>query len=285
MTRLRDGARDAAVTEFTLLLTVLVGALSRVTGQCDLVSGTPVSGRQQSDLADVAGYFVNVVPLRFRWCRGSAMAGLFGVVRDALPMAWRTRTSRWTRFVAAVEKGRSPSGIPLVDLLFSLEDRPPVADVLDGLRTETVPLQAVAAKVDLHCAAERDASGLTLRWNYRSDAVDGAEVRAFAETFPRVLRDLLARPGLRSRPPTPAATRTRRRHPARPRWNRCQTAPCHPARGRGAARHPAGRPAETFDRAGVGRAARAATPNGSAGSTTSSPSAATASSPPGPPPG
>jgi amino acid adenylation domain-containing protein len=196
--RLREMARSGAATEFTLLLTALAGAWGRLAGRRDLVVGTPVSGRHQRDLADVAGCFVNMVPLRLRWSADTTTAGLFAMVRDTLADGLPDQQVPLDMVVAAVENGRNTSGTPLMDLLFSIEEHPPVADVLDGLHADMIPLETVATKADLHCVAERDAGGLVLRWEYRTDAVDGAEVRVLAETFPQVLRDLLAEPGLRS---------------------------------------------------------------------------------------
>ena len=160
--------------------------------------GSPVSGRHQRDLADVAGCFVNVVPLRLRWAADATTAGLFAAVRDAVADGLADQQVPADMVVAAVGNGRSTSGTSLFDLLFSIEEHPSIADMLAGLRAERIPLKTVATKADLHCAAERDAGGLVLRWEYRTDAVDGAKVRALAETFPQVLRDLLAEPGLRS---------------------------------------------------------------------------------------
>jgi amino acid adenylation domain-containing protein len=196
--RLREVARDEAATEFTLLLTALAAAVGRLTGRRDLVVGTPVSGRHQRELADTAGCFVNMMPLRFRWAADATTAGLFAVVRDALADGLADQQVPLDMVVAAVGNGRSTSGTPLMDLLFSVEEHPPVADMLDGLRAGLLPLEAVATKADLHCVAERDAGSLTLRWEYRRDAVDGAAVRALAEMFPQVLCELLAEPGLRS---------------------------------------------------------------------------------------
>jgi amino acid adenylation domain-containing protein len=197
-TGLREVARGGAATEFTQLLTALAGAVGHLTGGRDLVVGTPVSGRRQRDLADVAGCFVNIMPLRFRWAADAGPADLFAVVRDTLADGLADQQVPLDLVVAAVENGRRSSGSPLVDLLFSVEDQPSVTDLLDGVRAEQIPIEPVAAKAALTCVVERAAHGLVLRWEYRADAVDLADVRVLAETFPQVLRDLLAEPGLRS---------------------------------------------------------------------------------------
>jgi non-ribosomal peptide synthetase component F len=40
--------------------------LSAYTGQDDLIVGCPVAGREQPELADQVGFYLNVVPLRTR---------------------------------------------------------------------------------------------------------------------------------------------------------------------------------------------------------------------------
>ncbi|MDE9467630.1 condensation domain-containing protein, partial [Xenorhabdus bovienii] len=51
----------------TLFMTLLAGwsiVLSRLSGQNDIIIGTPVANRPRSELEGVIGFFVNTLPLR-----------------------------------------------------------------------------------------------------------------------------------------------------------------------------------------------------------------------------
>ncbi|HVZ39811.1 MAG TPA: amino acid adenylation domain-containing protein [Candidatus Kapabacteria bacterium] len=63
----RDLAALAAsrhTTLYVVLLAALKAFLARLTGQTDIVVGSPTTGRSRADSADVVGYFVNPIALR-----------------------------------------------------------------------------------------------------------------------------------------------------------------------------------------------------------------------------
>ena len=165
LTSPREVARGGAATEFTLLLTALAGASGPAHRPARSGGGHARLRPPPARPGRPAGCFVNMVPLRLRWAAAETTAGVFAVVRDALADGLADQQVPLNMVVAAVEDGRSANGTPLMDLLFSVEEHPPVADMLDGVRAAMIPLEAVATKADLHCVAERDAGGLALRWN------------------------------------------------------------------------------------------------------------------------
>ena len=65
---LGDKLRDLAVTEDCTLFMTLLAAfnvlLSRYSGQTDVVVGSPVAGRQQSELENLIGFFINTLVMR-----------------------------------------------------------------------------------------------------------------------------------------------------------------------------------------------------------------------------
>src|SRR5690606_8121690 len=61
---LRALARTEGVTSFTVFLTAFAVMLQRVTGQSDIVVGTPVANRVLPELEALIGYFTNTLVLR-----------------------------------------------------------------------------------------------------------------------------------------------------------------------------------------------------------------------------
>ena len=57
-------ARESKTSAFVMLLTAYAALLSRLSGDLDLVVGTPVGGRPGPDYADVVGFFATVVACR-----------------------------------------------------------------------------------------------------------------------------------------------------------------------------------------------------------------------------
>lgn len=74
VTRVRGLAAAGGATAFSVLLTAYANSIQAVTGQSDLVIGTPVAGRGRTDLEGVVGFFVNTLPLRVRVQPGFPLA-------------------------------------------------------------------------------------------------------------------------------------------------------------------------------------------------------------------
>src|SRR5207248_336750 len=61
---LNEMGRKEGVTLFMTLLGAFGVLLSRYSGQEDLVVGSPIAGRNGSEVEDLIGFFVNTLPLR-----------------------------------------------------------------------------------------------------------------------------------------------------------------------------------------------------------------------------
>ena len=57
-------AQREGVTLYMLLLSAWSALLSRLSGQTDVVVGTPVAGRDRPELQDTVGFFVNMLAIR-----------------------------------------------------------------------------------------------------------------------------------------------------------------------------------------------------------------------------
>ncbi|MHB8863281.1 MAG: amino acid adenylation domain-containing protein [Pirellulaceae bacterium] len=80
---LRRLARRETTSLFTLMLATFQVWLHRVTGQEDIVVGTPVSHRERAEVQSLIGYFLNTLPLRTRLSRQQSF-------RDILVQVKRT---------------------------------------------------------------------------------------------------------------------------------------------------------------------------------------------------
>ena len=61
---LKKLAKDNQTTTFSIMLAIYKILLSKITGDCDLCVGIPVSGRTNQQLSDMVGMFVNTIALR-----------------------------------------------------------------------------------------------------------------------------------------------------------------------------------------------------------------------------
>ena len=175
-------ARRHGTTVFVILLATYVAMIRRLSGQSDVVVGTPVRGREQAELLPIMGFFVNALPLRFRdtpttfdaWIRT-----VQAVVTDALGNPDVPIES----LVRELSVPRDPSRPPLFQTMFSFQDvrqRPPSWGPLEHSRVG-VPVTGSSHELSLWCVETR--VGLETIFTFASDLLTRERVEAWAQEY------------------------------------------------------------------------------------------------------
>ncbi|GHH43088.1 non-ribosomal peptide synthetase [Lentzea cavernae] len=134
--RIRDLAADLGATPFVVQVAAFAALLHRYTGARDLVVGTPVTTRDRPELADVVGYFVNIVALRVSVDPAATFADLVEQVRDAAFDAYAYLDVPFDEVVDALALERSARHAPLVQVVFGAHAEDP-APLRFGTATAT----------------------------------------------------------------------------------------------------------------------------------------------------
>jgi amino acid adenylation domain-containing protein len=139
---LRSWAGDRGATMFMALLTATSVWLHRLTGQSDLVIGTPVAGRPHVDLEDVLGSFVNTVALRVHVDPEASPDELLARVRSTALDAFTHEEYPLDLVPRDLGLVRDPGRSALFDVMLVLQNAP-------GARTESVWGAPSARRVDV----------------------------------------------------------------------------------------------------------------------------------------
>jgi amino acid adenylation domain-containing protein/non-ribosomal peptide synthase protein (TIGR01720 family) len=165
-TAVRSFARSRGTTLFTVLLSAFQALLHRITGQDDLLVGTPASERTPT-LAGTVGYFVNPLALRSRLTGEPPFADFLEQSRRTVLDALEHRDFPFPLLVERLHAARDASRSPLFQVMFAFEQaaRPeeqPLAACLLGLDGVPVSLGGLSA-VSLRLAEQASQLDLTLR--------------------------------------------------------------------------------------------------------------------------
>ncbi|WP_445234360.1 amino acid adenylation domain-containing protein, partial [Duganella rhizosphaerae] len=138
----------------TLFMTLLAGwaaLLSRLSGQDDVVVGSPVANRQHAELEGLIGCFVNTLALRVRLQDNPSVAGLLAAVKAVTLAAYEHQDLPFEQVVEAVKPPRSRSHSPLFQVMLSLNNSTGAnaALSLPGLTLAPVELPHATAQFDL----------------------------------------------------------------------------------------------------------------------------------------
>ncbi|WP_405527574.1 amino acid adenylation domain-containing protein [Streptomyces avidinii] len=185
--RLGGLARARGATLFMVLLAGFQALLARYTGQTDIAVGSPIAGRDRTELEPLIGFFVNTLVLRTDLSGDPAFGELLGRVRRTALAAYEHQDVPFDRLVEELRPERDLSRNPLFDVLFQLHPEQLAALPLDGVEVESLDTSNGTAKFDLSLAMTEHPGGLTGTVQYATDLFDRATVERFGGHYLRLL--------------------------------------------------------------------------------------------------
>ncbi|WFE36317.1 non-ribosomal peptide synthetase [Micromonospora sp. WMMD975] len=188
-------ARQRGATLYMALLAAFQAVLGRLAGQVDFGVGTPVAGRDRSEVEQVVGFFVNTLVLRADLAGNPSFTDLLDRVRADALGAYDHQETPFERVVDLLAPDRSLDRTPLFQAMFSLDDadddRPVRLGAVTGARFD---LDLDAVKFDLILQTARRPDGLAAAFFHRSDLWRPATVRRWAAQYRRLLEQVVAHP-------------------------------------------------------------------------------------------
>lgn len=149
---LRHLAQSKGLSLYMLLQAILKAMLFRVSGQTDIVIGTPLSGRVREDLEDQLGLYVNDLALRTRFNANDSFDVLLKKVEDNTFLAFEHQLFQLDQLIEMLKIPHTRSRHPLFEVLFVMQNK--IAEGKDDFETE---IEIEAQEVEV-CYARFDLS-------------------------------------------------------------------------------------------------------------------------------
>jgi len=199
---LREAARQQGVSIFMLLMAAYQTLLHHLTGDEDIIVGTPVLGRTHDVLESVMGFFANTVAVRVQWEGVTTLSDLLQVVKLQALDAFEHQLYPFDLLVEQLGIERDISRPPVFSTMFAFNTitlNDDLAEPIPGVRFEDSAHEAVAttAKFDLTLAAvtdTADADKLALTLEYNTDLFLPETAAAFVEKLLRIFEAFAADP-------------------------------------------------------------------------------------------
>jgi amino acid adenylation domain-containing protein len=197
--RLRGLAERSGVTVFNVLLASVHAWLKRITGQRDLVIGTPVATRGAAETTAAVGCLINVLPVRVRFDEGTSadpltLPGLAERVQGIFLRALDHADLPFDQIVAAAMPTRQGSRQPLVNVLLTVVETGNRAWRIGAATLRPEPIEAGRARFDLSLTLEIGPDGLEGSLEFPPDRYDADVVAGFAARYAALLAEAAARP-------------------------------------------------------------------------------------------
>ena len=193
-------------------MTLLAGfqvLLHRITGQKQIVVGSPTTGRPRVEFANVVGYFVNPLPLRADFSERLAFSQFMAQLRKTVMGAFAHELYPFPLMVEALGIPRDFSTSPVFQSMFVFQKtygnhsadfvrlalaEPGAQMKLGELQFESLALEERASQFDLTLTMGESEEGLSGSWQYNSDLFERATVERWAECFRVLLEAIVAAP-------------------------------------------------------------------------------------------
>jgi acyl carrier protein len=190
---LRQLSRGEGVTLFMTLLAGFQVLLSRLTGQKDIVVGSPIANRTRAELEGLIGFFVNTLVLRTNLGGDPSLRELLRRVQKVCLDAYMHQDLPFERLVQEVEPERDLGREPLFQVMFALQNTPlPEITLPGGLTLAPMSLDNRTAKFDLTWFFWETERGLFGMLEYNTDLFDRETIAWMASEYRALLERIAA---------------------------------------------------------------------------------------------
>ncbi|MEX0415557.1 amino acid adenylation domain-containing protein [Bacillus sp. C30] len=185
---LKHLAQQEQISLYMLLFSAYIHFLQQVSGQQDLVVGTPVTGRQHEAFEDIQGFFVNTVAIRVHTASASTMEALCKKVKEKCLLAFQYQSYPFDRIIQDVNPERGKHVNPIFSTMFSyqqdaIQQQPPYCYQIHPVNTNI-------SKFDLSLACEEIDGEINLHFEYATDLFERETISRFMKQFVRTLQVL-----------------------------------------------------------------------------------------------
>lgn len=175
----RDVQRLAGETGATLhivLLAAIHALLARYANQEDMITGTSLAGRNQDDIINTLGMFVNTVPVRTFPKAALGFRAFVGQVKQTMLNIYQNQDYPLERLYETLNFRRGAGRHPLFDVNFVLRNIDLAPLELPGVMTERASLSAHQSKFDLSIAAWEQEGTLHFELEHKAQLFEPATI-------------------------------------------------------------------------------------------------------------
>ena len=191
---LRALANGSDTSAFMVLQATVAALLTRLGAGTDIPLGTPVAGRADHALEDLAGFFVNTLVLRTDTAGDPTFRELLDRVREADLAAYAHQDVPFEHLVELLNPARSLARHPLFQVMLAVYHSDSEPERLLGLEASYRDTGLRQAKFDLSFDLVETADGIDGDLEFSLDLFDEPAARTLAERLVRLMAAVVADP-------------------------------------------------------------------------------------------
>ncbi|MGB8538131.1 MAG: amino acid adenylation domain-containing protein [Acidobacteriaceae bacterium] len=186
-------AQSESATLFMVLLSAFQVLLARYALQNKILVGTPTAGRNDIELENLIGFFVNTLILRADLNPDGSFRQILRQTRANTLEALAHQDMPFEKLVEVMQPDRSQNRNPLFQVMFILQNAPKQKAELPGLVMEEIEFETGVAKFDLTLEVV-DLGNLHCTFEYDADLYQESTIRRMAGHFAKLVETVVATP-------------------------------------------------------------------------------------------
>ncbi|UCH95478.1 MAG: amino acid adenylation domain-containing protein [Candidatus Aminicenantes bacterium] len=192
-------AAQEGASMFMILLALYNVLLSKITGQEDIVVGTPVEGRRHADLRKIIGMFVNMLAVRNRPEGDKSFKGFLREVKHAALNAFENQDYPFEDLVDKLAVNRQLNRNPLFDVVFryaKIEEAPGAtpAKEKENKNQKQVEHEFKTSKFDLQLNVSDTGTRLFAFFSYKTKLFKHQTIERLVSYFKKLLSEVIKTP-------------------------------------------------------------------------------------------
>ena len=189
---LKQLSRRHGTTMFMTMLAAWAVLLARLSGQRDIVIGTPSANRGRTEAEGLIGFFVNTLALRLDLSGSPTVAEVLAQARAQSIAAQQQQDIPFEQVVELLQPVRSLSHAPLFQVMFAWQNNDDGTLELSGLEQKALGTRAApVAKHDLTLSMGEAGDQLRGGLSYATSLFERVTVDRFAECFRTMLSGMV----------------------------------------------------------------------------------------------
>ncbi|GGL49086.1 non-ribosomal peptide synthetase [Planomonospora parontospora] len=187
-------AARLGATPYAVMLSAFAQVMRRLTGQPEMIVGTPVADRRDPAFEPLVGCLVQVVPVRLAVTDEAGFAGHVAACQQELSRAFAHLDVRLERLVERLGAGRDLSRNPLIQVLFNMYDFTEPRLDLPGVDSRPLPPGLPGSLFDLTLYVGERGGRYVFQAVYNPRLFHAGRIEALLAGYVHLLGELVAAP-------------------------------------------------------------------------------------------
>lgn len=190
-------SKNGHTTVFTILLGIFYTLLYRYSGQQDIIIGSPVANRNSTEVEDLIGFFLNMVPLRINCPKVISFKELLELLKNITTNAFAHQDVPFDRLVEIGSPQRELNHHPVYQVMFAFQNFPLETIKIDNTTFRPSLVNRGASEYDLSLYMWMESGTLNGFFEYSTELFDKELIENMSNHFVNIILNIIDNPDLK----------------------------------------------------------------------------------------